>query len=309
MFFKKLFVISTTLLTLWLTQAFYLPITSVEAKGEDVIQGVLEWDSIGHIKQTATKWTASWAEGIQQFWIEVLTNIVRPVIIIIWLIVAIIGFYGLMSSDKAEDITKSLNYIIRGTIWIVIMFFAPFLVNQLTGTTWQEGIITELKNIIWWGSAMTLWDMLYKAISPLKKLGFFVVSGVLFIMLLVNALQMLFNPNDDVTTKARVMFTRNAFGIVIILLAKTIVDWIYWEEGKTILQNPDLGWLGAVISRGISFLATIMLIILIYMWFTLITRPLDDQTYEKLKRSIIYMLLWILIMWWAYIIARFLIIQ
>ncbi len=283
--------------------------TTTPTTKNDVINNVLNESGISHIKQTAGNQNLKWAAGVQQFGIEVLTNILRPLIILVGLIVAIIGFYGLMSSEKAEDITKSLNYIIRGSIGIVVLFFAPFFVNQLVGETGQMGIVTQLKNIIMGGSAVTLGNALYTVISPLLRLAFYIIGGVLFIMLLVNAIQLLFNPNDDVTTKARVMFTWNAIWIVIIVLSKTIVERIYGQEGKAIIENPDLAWLGSVISRGIGFLAFIMLGIMIYIGFNLITRPLDQENFARLKRSIIYLAMGLLLMWWAYLVARFLIIQ
>ncbi len=276
---------------------------------DDIINKVLNEQEITKIKETASNQNLKWAIGIQQFGIEVLTNILRPLIILVGLIVAIIWFYGLMSSEKAEDITKSLNYIIRGSIGVVVLFFAPFFVNQLVGETGQIWIIEQLKNILLGGSAVTLGNALYTVISPLLRLAFYIIWGVLFIMLLVNAIQLLFNPNDDITTKARVMFTWNAIWIVIIVLSKTIVERIYGQEGKTIIENPDLSWLGAIISRGIGFLAFIMLGMMIYIGFSLITRPLDQDNFARLKRSIIYLAIGLLLMWWAYLVARFLIIQ
>ena len=291
---------------------FFLSINISNAESstkEQVIKDVLEWEGIKHIQETAAKGNPKGAEGVEKFGIEVLVNILRPLVILVGLIVAIIGFYGLMSSEKAEDITKSINYIVRGSIGVVVLFFAPFFVNQLVGETGQMWIITELKNILMGGSAITLWNSLYTVISPLLRLAFYIVGGVLFIMLLVNAIQLLFNPNDDVTTKARVMFTWNAIWIVIIVLSKTIVERIYGQEGKTIIENPDLSWLGKVISRWIGFLAFIMLGILIYVGFNLVTRPLDQENFARLKRSVIYLAMGLLLMWGAYLVARFLIIQ
>ena len=58
-------------------------------------------------------------------------KVITPIVIIIGVLVAILGFYEMFGSTKEEDQKKGFNYILRGVIGIVVMVSANFLADTL----------------------------------------------------------------------------------------------------------------------------------------------------------------------------------
>lgn len=73
------------------------------------------------------------AEGVRDTIIAVLQKVIVPVIVIIGVLMAILGFYEIMSSEKADDQKKGFSYVLWGVVGIIIILSASFIANRLVG--------------------------------------------------------------------------------------------------------------------------------------------------------------------------------
>jgi len=70
---------------------------------------------------------AGGAEGVQYFVFNKVMNVVVPLIIIIGILSAIIGFYKLMFSSDENAVKEGTRYIIFGVIGIIVIMSAKFI--------------------------------------------------------------------------------------------------------------------------------------------------------------------------------------
>ena len=55
----------------------------------------------------------------------------------------------------------------------------------------------------------------------------------------------------------------------------------------------------------LTFITLIAVIYIIYSWFRILTSSGEDETIKNAKKTIIYVIVWILVIWFAWAIANF----
>jgi hypothetical protein len=66
-------------------------------------------------------------------------------------------------------------------------------------------------------------------------MGMMVIIGILFITLFINLFQYLFSPAEDIQKKALTIIIWNTVGILTIVLAKYIVEFIFGKYDTVVL--------------------------------------------------------------------------
>lgn len=257
------------------------------------------------------------ATSIKDFISNIATKAVMPIMIFVWLLIAFLGFYKLSFSDKEDDRKRWTNYVLWGTIGVVIMSSAWFLVHNLVWGSWWRWLLW----VAWWQSDPAwIARALYK--NVLKKffvLAMYLVVWILFVVLLINLIRFLGSwDKEDVKKHSKTIVVRNSMWIILILFARNLIEMFYWKfgswasslwDGWAILQTKNLSWIATVVNYVLWFLAFIITWFIIYQAFLLLTKPDDEATYKSLKRYFVYAILWVFLIWWVYIIANFFIVQ
>ncbi len=57
----------------------------------------------------------------------------------------------------------------------------------------------------------------------------------------------------------------------------------------------------------LTFVSLVWVIYIIYAWFRILTSAWDEETLKKQKNTVIYVIIWIILMWIAYPIVKFII--
>lgn len=244
-------------------------------------------------------------------------NLLIPIIIIIGVIVAIIGFYKMMFSDSEEWTKEWSKYLIRGVVGIIIMMSSRYLANTVL-----------FENILWWWNLQTfngiqVAQTLYnQAVFPFIKIAMYLAMGVLFVIIVTRVLQYLTNPSDEVKKQAATLIAWNVIGILIILWSKQIVELIFWSETEVMEQSAqDLGdiwtWilsgnlpiLYTIINWVMGLAAFVILLIIVIQTYQLLVNPTNEETIGKIKKSFLYIAAGILVIGAGYVITNFLIIN
>lgn len=243
-------------------------------------------------------------------------EIMMPIIIVVWLIIAFIGFYKLAFSDKEDERKAGINYLLWGTIWVIVMTSTWFLVSTLVWDYWSYWIF--------WSAASkdpaTIAAYLYGSI--IKKffvLAMYLVIWMLFVILVINLIKFLSSwDKEDVKKHTKTIVIWNSIWIVFIMFAKNIVEmfysqvkaWAYslWDQ-QSILETRNISWVATVLNYMLWFMAFTITTFIIYQSFLLLMKPDDEATYKNLKKYFVYAILWVLLIWGVYIIANFFIIK
>lgn len=269
------------------------------------------------ISDAITDWT--WWKAFNNQ-VLVLAKYIIDVFIIIWIAVAFFGGYKIMVSWK-EDATKEwINLVIFWILWIIIMVSARFLASSLVG---DNGIIPAdyNENNVWINLASNLYE---KIMFPFIKVVLYLVVWALFFMMVAKVISFATATDDSAKKKASWIIIRTIVGILIIMWSKQLVEAVMWRQ-DTILNpdNPQYVWdlwnnittfwsipLIAQIINWIMWLTMfIVLVLVIVQAYSMFTKPDDPKNRERLKKTIIYIIIWVLVIGASYAISSVLVVN
>lgn len=278
-------------------------------------------------EEIVTEWT--WAELFNAQVFKIISYII-DIFIVIWIAVAFIGWYKIMTSDKDESMKEWIRLVIFWIVWIIIMVSAGFLASSLV---WENGIIREefvpIKE-----SDTPNWikfaDNLYQKIMfPFIKFILYFVVWILFFMMLGKVIWFVTATDDSAKKKAWWIIIRCVIWILIIMWSKQIVEAVMWKQSEVLNKSAQRiswwsndGWMWeeilefesmpiiAQIINWVMWLTIFIIVILIIIqWYKFFTKPDDPKNLESLKKTILYIFIWILVIWAAYVISNALVIN
>jgi len=273
-------------------------------------------DKLGNkvYKISVSQWMA--AEKAKEFIANTIwKKIMIPIIITIWLLLAFINFYKLKFSQKEEDLHKSVNYFTWWSIWIIIMVSSVYILLQLVNE-WGKLTVNT-----WTWEAFLLYEKIF---YPFLKLFLRIVVWILFLILLIHTVRFLLSTSEDVKKHSQTIIVWNIIWILLILGASNIVQLVYWKKDQLAKSLPsnlwDL-WAGIFANKDtlnliynfinyfLSFVAFIVVVIIIRQAYNLLFNPEDDNTYKSLKKNIVYVFIGMILIVAGYLITNFVIIR
>ncbi len=251
--------------------------------------------------------------GIFNFIVDKALWIVVPLIIIAGVIIAMLGFYKLMFADGDEEIKTGMNYIIWGTVGIIIMMSANYITNIIFDGVFSGGDLTVF-------NGATAVQIMYDSIVfPFLKMAIYIVIGIMFVMLLTRVFKFVLSPSDEIKNQSVTIIVWNTVSILIILMAKQLVEFVYGKKDDVLNQNAqNLGEFGGgiltnnlpilydILNRVLWLAAFIILVLIIIQSYMLLTKPDDEEALTKIKGTIWYAFLGLVVIGTGYVITNFL---
>ncbi len=259
--------------------------------------------------------------------------------IVIWIAIAFFGGYSIMTSEKEETMKEWIRLVVFGILWIIIMVSARFLATTLVwgdGTWWIIWNQFIINTSDWSPNWIQFADELYnKIMYPFIKIALYFIVWILFFIMAGKVVSFVTATDDKVKWKAAGIIIRCVVWILIVMWSKQIVEAVMWNQdsvlkkeiklldGTVIQQAPtriDEQW-NAILSFGsIPLVAQvinwvmwltmlIILVLIIIQWYKIFTKPDDPKTRESMKKAIIYILIWVLVIWAAYVISNVLVLN
>jgi len=259
---------------------------------------------------------AEWAKGtagLQNFLFNKIMNVLVPLVIIIGILSAILGFYKLMFSSDENATKEWTRYIVFWIIGIILIMSAKFI-----GQNVYDMLVTQ--EIVWRTIAQWLYENIF---YPFIKLAIYLVLGAMFVLLVSRVITFIFGSDADAQKKAGTLIGRNIISMLIIIGAKQIVEVIYgkqedvmnanvtnlWEIGSWVLADKHIPILYQVINYALGIASLVILVIIIIQTVKLLMKPDDPAQIKNIKNSLLYMFIGILILWAGYLIVNFAIIN
>jgi hypothetical protein len=246
-------------------------------------------------------------------------NYITPVIITFGIVMAFLGAYKMMSSDKEDALKEGSRLVLYGVIGIIVISSAEFLANALVIDVIND-TITNTKTL----NGLQMADAMYEKIMiPFLKLASYLAMGVLFFIMVGRVISFLTSSDEGVRKKAGGMIARTVIGILIIMAAKEIVEAIFGRRNDVFPMSPDtLGEIGSgiyevsnipiiyqVINWVMGLATLVVLVLIIFQTFQLLTKPDSPDTISKLKKTLIYVVIGVLVIGAGYIISNVLLIN
>lgn len=258
-----------------------------------------------------------WWDSIRSFVFNKIVNVITPIIIIVGIAIWIIWAYRLFFSSSAEDTKKWLQLIIYWILGVIIIISARYI--------WW--VIFESMLQSWdavWVNWVDLANKLYNEIAyPFIKIVVYLALWILFVILAGKVFSLMSKSDGSWQKQATTMIARSSIAMLIIIWAKQLVEAIYWKQAEVLNQNAQNLWemwwwllanksipiLYNVINRVMWITSLIVLIIIVFQTFQILSNPEKAENRQKIWKSIIYIFIGILIIGAWYIIANFLVIN
>lgn len=257
---------------------------------------------------------------------------ILDIFIVVWIAVAFIGGYKIMTSDKEETMKEWIRLVIFGIIWVIIMVSARFLAESLT---WDSGIIRDAFANVGWSQPnwVKLASALYeKILYPFIKLALYFVVWILFFMTVAKVVSFVTSTDDSVKKKAWWVIIWCVVWILIVMWAKELVEAVMWKQKKVLNEAATWidwkSWTGAwtgmwngilwfeniplvtnIINWVMWLTMLIVLVLIVIQGYKMFTKPDDPKNRESLKKTLLYILIWVLVIWAAYAISSVLVIN
>ncbi len=260
--------------------------------------------------------------------VDAIIGYVINIFIVIWIAVAFIWWYKIMTSDKEEASKEWITLLVFGILWIIIMVSAKFIASSLVG---DNGIITDEFASIeanhtpsWIQLAENLYN---KIMYPFIKLALYFVVGILFFIMAGKVISFVTATDDSAKKQALWIIIWCIVGILIIMWAKQIVEAVIWNQNEVLNRSATRinwwewwMWEETLIFKSIPLIAQIInwvmwltmfiiLVLIIIQGYKMFTKPDDPKNMASLKKTLLYVIIWVLVIWAAYAISSVLVIN
>jgi len=264
----------------------------------------------------AAEWSL-WVQWVQNFIFKKTIDVVFPIMLVVGLLTAMMWFYKVLFSGTDEASKDWIKFIIYWVLGIIIITSAKYIWWVLFNDMFASWNMSTM-------SAADLAQQLYDKIAfPFIKIIIYLVLWFLFITLAFRVFVFITSWDDSVKKKAWWIILRDVIAMFIIIWSKQIIEAIYgtksqvinanaqnlWDIWSWILANKNIPILYTVISRILWLSSLIILIIIIIQSLQLLLNPDDADKVKKIRKSIIYIFIWVLVIWTWYILTNVLIIN
>lgn len=295
-----------------------------------------------------------WYEGqndgqsVIDFIFDFLNNRVFPMLLMLSLVTVVFGCINFIFSESDESSKTATNYIIWWIVAIVLLVSINYIMGVLVGGdsgastgSNADGLFEQFGRTLWFTDIYYEYDenkngirlvtQIYdRLIYPFIKFLSYLLIGILFTVLLINVFKYISSGDDDSMQKKSMTICINAIiGILLIVSAKFVVQFIYGVQEKVLRKNitnlsqmgGQIAWLDSssvsntqlifnYLNRGLSFLAFIIVILIIANAYKLLFAGWDDaEALSNTKKYFLYLALGLVLIGMSYMIINFLIVK
>ncbi len=247
--------------------------------------------------------STTWEKGIKNFLFNIARDI-RLVMFIIVLVIWMIMVYKIIFSSNTEDeVKKFKKWFVWATIWLMV-FQLPFAFYWVLFDKEVDGNL-----------AMNLKT---KLIVPFINLLMLLASFIFIVMAIYAFYRIITAWGDDSKAKLwKKTIFQAIIWFIVIKIADTLVKntltvwcstWLWVSSNCTqeITKNAEI--ITDVINWVNSFVWIVVVLMILYAWFLVLTSWWDEEKYKKAKKIILYSWIWILILFASYLILTFFIV-
>lgn len=255
---------------------------------------------------------------LNSVFVEKVIQVLFPVLIMIGILVAMVGLYSLFTNpDKTKE---GMTMILGGVVGILLLYSARYISTVIFSDMRKKGVAIGTAAINVSELIKTLYNQIF---FPFLKLAIYLVLGILVIIMMTRVFTYITSQEEDVKKKSLGVITRTTVGMLIITGAKQIVEAIYGAQDKVLNASPgalsDIGStfldpktidiIFQILNWALGLISFILLAMIVYQTYKMLTKPDDEETFKSLKWTIIYALWGLILIGAAYLVANLLIIN
>ena len=256
----------------------------------------VEWNGFFNV---STKWE-KWIKNLMLNIARDLRVIVFALVLLIWIIMVI----KLIFWENTDEEQKKLKmWIIWASVWIIVM--------QIAFSIYK--IMFDVNVDVYLAKSFT-----QKIIEPFTDM-LMLFASFAFIAMGIYAFYKIITSwwDEEWSKKWKTIIIQAIIWFIVIKLASIVVKntfnpncnwwWIinygWMKICEDITKNAQI--IITIINWINTFLSIIIVIMIIYAWFLILTSAWDDEKQSKAKKIILYVWIWLLILFMSYLILTF----
>lgn len=259
-----------------------------------------------------------WAAAVNNWIVQMIWYLIN-IFVVIGIAVAFIWGYVIMTSDKEDKYKDWIKLIAFWIIGVIVMVSAKWIANVL---------VTDMStDVAWenWLQWLLLANHIYENLAyPLIKIILYLVVGILFFIMAGKVVTFILSTDDAVKKKAWWIILRTVIWILIIMWSKQVVESVMWNQ-ESIFSEGNIQTIGdigndtlefgtipivAQIINWVMWLAMfVVLLLIIIQTYRMLFKPDDSKNAERIKKTLLYVVIWVLVIWASYIISNVLIVK
>lgn len=226
-------------------------------------------------------------------------DVLFPVMVVIGVLMAMLGFYKILTSSDENKIKEGMTIILSGVIGIIIMYSAKYLSHALFAHVFNQtsGNSREVREML---------EALYNQVwFPFVKIAVYLSLGILVILMMIRVFSYITSQDEDSKKKSLGVIAWTTIGILFITAAKQIVEAVYGKQstmltsnsvdnlskiGTHVLNPKEIPILFSIINWSLGIISFVLLVMILMQTYKMLTKPDDAETYTSLKKTIIYAL-------------------
>lgn len=245
------------------------------------------------------RWGETW---IYNTLIRVARDLKNFFFVLSWIFFLVLVIRLLLSEKTDTEVTNFKKWIVWISVWIIITQVAFYMINVLFDRSINVRLAENFIDII-----------MQPLISVLET-----AASFLFLAIMIFAFFRIITANWDEAkaTSWKMSVFYAAVWFIVIKLAKAIVYTTYWKTNcrssiyqTNCVNQTNLHWFAQIIVRVIdwmnSFIWIIVILLIIYAWFLVLTSAWAEDKLKKAKNIIIYIIIWLAILMFDYLILTF----
>jgi hypothetical protein len=302
----KLFIFLTLFLSFWIVNN---TINTTNAANNLNVTHREKWENnrnklLKVLKDDNFFWTRyGWTKWAYWLMFRIAKDLKNLFFVLATLYLFIIVIRLLYSGESDEWFTKFKKWVIWISVWIFVIQAAYAYVKTLYDKDiWQNLALSLNENLV---------DPLIGMLQIFASVVFLIMAIIAFYQLITA------NWNDETAKKWKMTIVYAIIWFILIKLAKLVVDSVYWKLNcdnslggiVNCVNTAEIDWFAWTILQIInwmnSFIWLVVVIMIIYAWMQILTSWWDEEKTKKAKKSLIYIMIWLILLFTNYIILTF----
>lgn len=250
---------------------------------------------------------------------NVLINIFKNLAVVVFIIAVLIAFISvirlLASKNDEEDFSTWIQTLVWSVAGLFLISIAYTVIRQFETRVFSTQTI----------STQTVYNVVINIVYPILNFLRYIAATVFFLWAIYAFYRIVTaGGNEEWFEDGKKIFIGSIIGFIIMMIAEPLVRIAYgWGNcsGNRVFGVPTnctnrvldawgvLGTVAKIIIFMNGFLALIVLIMVMYAGFLVLTGAGDEEKNDKAKKTITYALVGVLILIFSYVIYRFMILQ
>ena len=265
-----------------------------------------------------------WAELFNNQIINLIEYVIY-IFIALWIAVAFVWWYKIMASSKDDSTKDWIRLVIFWIVGVIIMVSARFIAGALVWDNWV--ISEEFTNILgeengpsWVQIAANLYE---KVLYPFIKLLLYFVIWILFFIMAAKVIKFATSTDDSTKKKSLGVILWSVVWIFVVMWSKQIVEAVMWKQESvlndaannisdmwnSILEFERIQLISQIINWVMWLTVFVIVVLIIVQWYKMFTKPDDPKNRESLKKTLLYVIIWVLVIGASYVISNVLVVN